>query len=497
MKLLEFYKDVLTSAGLLVDEEGNIKLKVNADSTINIMANGKPLVLPTKNQINSMTEVVDGKVLTTKVLFNPLKEDMVKGESEGLKRLIKIYDARLAELYYTLVDLLLILGADKELQKKASLKVMTIMGNLKDAKTQNVTNVIDDGTVERWAKISAASLKAPATKGALHLYSKKAGKIDNVVYNRIAVLTSPLKKIIDKLDNKEPLLGVKVRRKDVNVFRIMYETLMPNINDNTNDYLFGSNDEDSPGFISVCKMYSTVGGRLLDLINELKFIDDDIGTKFNYEIKDLTEMLDNIQMFKQDVKFIPSDADNNRNKITAVIENSVVETPVATRTSVKDILNNNTAIATAMNSNTRLPIVKQTAPVEPIYQTAAVPVQQVAQQVPVQQVVQQVPQQVMTQQQVPVQQTVQQVPADNIMTPAQKILYGNTQVQQQQMPVQQMMPQQQMLNQQMMPQMQMPKARPRGINSMVGQQQQMQMMPQQQMQQQMMPQMQMQMPYNM
>ena len=432
MKLLDFYRDIVTSIGLIVTDDGFIKVDTGDGNSINIMANGKPLVLPIKEQINTMTTVIDGKVVTNKVLFNPLKEDIVKGESASLKRLNKIIDIRLAELYFTTVELLLLVASDKDLQKKSSLKVMTIIGKLKGAKTQNVTNIVDAGSIEKWGKIVDETLKAQATKGTLHMYSKKAGKIDNVTYNRVAILTAPLKKIIDGMDAKEPLLGVKVRKKDLNVFKLLYDALLPNINMG-DIYSFGSNDENSPGLISSYRLYSKIGKELLAIIRELGFIDDAVSEKYDYEIKDLSGILDNVSIFNAELTMIPNDVDSNRGKAAMVIENSVeanVDNQVNRKTTVQDILNKTTGI----NNNNNLPIVhnQMSSNANNVF-----PQQQPIIQQPVQ----------------------QQVANDGVaMTAAQKILYGNTNpVQNNQMPQQQMnmQMQQPMQNMQMMPQQQM------------------------------------------
>ena len=73
-KVVDFYEKVVKSIGLDVNSNGVISV----DGT-DVLVDNKPLVLPSKENIDTLVAKNDDGTLTiTKVLFNPLSENALK-----------------------------------------------------------------------------------------------------------------------------------------------------------------------------------------------------------------------------------------------------------------------------------------------------------------------------------------------------------------------------------------------------------------------------------
>ena len=327
--LNEFYEKVLLSTGLVVTEDGYVKAPLRGRSKVsdNITFNGRTLVLPLRQHFDTMTDIIDGKKELIKVIFNPLKEDVIKGDSDSLVKLKSMIEVRLSHSLNNIFAAVISLALNKEKQKHMSLELTSLFASMKEAKNQNITNVIDENTLEKFKKIASTLVVPTNTKGIIHFYLKKGGMVNNVKYNRLAMSSFPLYDELDKYVKDGSVYGVKLRPKDVKVFKIIYEYIFNNIN--VKDYYtFGSTDKNSPGFISLFKLYINIVERLNELISMLEFTDEiDEFAKMNLAIT--SEELDNIARFDRELAVIPSDVDVNRS-MDRLVGNSLVNEPTKT-----------------------------------------------------------------------------------------------------------------------------------------------------------------------
>ena len=132
---------------------------------------------------------------------------------------------------------------------------------------------------------------------------------------------------LEKYVKDGSIYGVKLRPKDVKVFKIIYEYIFNNIN--VKDYYtFGSTDKNSPGFISLFKLYINIVERLNELISMLEFTDE-IDEFAKMELHISSEDLDNIARFDRELAVIPSDTDVNRS-MDRLVGTSLVNEPAKT-----------------------------------------------------------------------------------------------------------------------------------------------------------------------
>ena len=327
--LNEFYEKVLLSTGLIVTEDGYVKAPLRGRSKVsdNITFKGKTLVLPLRQHFDTMTDIIDGKKELIKVIFNPLKEDVIKGDSESLAKLKSMIEVRLSHSLNNIFNAIISLALNKEKQKHMSLELTSLFASMKEAKNQNITNVIDENTLEKFKKIASALVVPSNTKGLIHFYLKKGGVVNNVKYNRLAISSFPMYEELEKYVKDGSIYGVKLRPKDVKVFKIIYEYIFNNIN--VKDYYtFGSTDKNSPGFISLFKLYISIVYRLNELISLLEFTDE-IDEFAKMELHITSEDLDNIARFDRELAVIPNDTEVNRS-MDRLIGNSLVNEQVKT-----------------------------------------------------------------------------------------------------------------------------------------------------------------------
>jgi len=106
---------------------------------------------------------------------------------------------------------------------------------------------------------------------------------------------------------------MKLRPKDLTVFRLIIKLLLPNM-DNDGLITAGSNDTESPAFAALMKVYISVGTWVDKIVNDLANINEEKvdDAKLNISIK-LTE-LDNLYIYKAELKMIPNELDLSRFK---------------------------------------------------------------------------------------------------------------------------------------------------------------------------------------
>lgn len=317
--LLEFYKDVLLSLGFPSDDEGYIMIGEEGEK-MPITIEGKPLVLPTKDHINTLLEKDENdNIVSTKVLYNPLKESAIKGNSLSLVKTKTFIEGRLSFSILIAGDLLLHLVNKPELQKKAGFEVSKFLSTIHDIKNINIKEIVDEKSIQAWHNIYCNAIDAglPYVK----IYLKKASKENGVKYNRAAVLSSPVYSELLNADTNTPVMKIKLRNKDIKVFKALFEYLLPGIDVDPNTIIVGSNDLESPAFISLLTMYINIVEKLNRVMKELANIDKEKFDKGYNELHISVDELSKLNKFATEVNIIPSENEIEMNK-TSVIQNT-------------------------------------------------------------------------------------------------------------------------------------------------------------------------------
>ncbi|MCI4435310.1 MAG: hypothetical protein JHC33_00680, partial [Ignisphaera sp.] len=312
--MLDFYKRVLNSMGLPVDEDGYIYTS-SADDKMMLTVNGKPLVLPTKEHLNTLLATNEsGDIELTKIPYNPLNENVIKGDTESLKRTKLIIEKKLGGALAVAGELLLTLASNTALQKKTTMELNKFLGNINSAQNPGIKKLVDDASLDAWAKIYNNSIITP--KGAFSIFLKKSGTYEGVKYNRLATAESVIYTYLLEAVKDVPLYGVKLRNKDITIFRLIFEFLLPDM-DSKHTIHIGSNDNESPGFISLFKLFIKIATRTNEIIKSLSFVNESLANEGVLPITVSYDELDLLSKYKNDLLSIPSETDLTRSKVAA------------------------------------------------------------------------------------------------------------------------------------------------------------------------------------
>ena len=311
MSLVKFYENTLESLGLETSEDGFIFIKTERDR-IQLTTEGKPLVLPTKDHIKTLLVKGDsGDIEVTKFPYNPLNENVIKGDTLSLKKTKIIVEQRLSMMLSVAGDLLLTLASDPKLQKKTSHELNKFLSSLSEAQAPNIKKLVDDTSIANWNSIFTKMFKTD--KFMASIYLKKSGVYKGTKYNRLATLKSPLLTELEKADRETPVYGVKLRPKEITINMLMLKFMIGDLDEN-NVMSIGSNNTESPAFIALMSIYIKLATRLNKLIKSLKHIDVEEADKVMVDLKIKLSDLDSVNLYRNEASHIPNELDLNRKK---------------------------------------------------------------------------------------------------------------------------------------------------------------------------------------
>ena len=370
-KLSEFYRDLLAVVNIYTDETGMLYLDIDGVKKP-VELNGVNLYLPTDENVRTSTEIVDGKPKVTKALFNPLQEDEIKGANNSFNKFKTMIEYKLLGVVSQLgIELMKIINNKEEIN---DMELTKFVNTLNSIKTKEKV-LIDDKSIKQWVQIYTNIINDGAKVKYVKFFIKKGGVLDNVKYNRIGTITYPFVDELNKAsEKKEALLGVKLRRKDFNVYlsimRYLFKHFEP---EGINQY--GSLNRKSPSLHILLLMYNNIYERLEDIIESVSNLDleDDVREriylgKLPIRIESFSEFIDDIE---NEIRRVP--LENNQQQTNVVNGPKVineVKAKVESNTSsggdfwvrVKNKNNTNQQV----NEQVVRPVAQQVAPVAPV-----------------------------------------------------------------------------------------------------------------------------------
>ena len=308
MNLIEFYTKVLEGFNLQVSDDGFIRVR-GGDEVL--MCAGKTLVLPLPEHINSaFTTDEDGKTVVAKVLYNPINEDIVRGDSASLKTTKLFAEQHLGFSIACVGELLLRLACDKNLQQSTKLEINKFMKDILVGGGQNIKQIIDEKTVTNWTTICNEFTKNG--DALVEIFLKKKGTHDGKEYNRLAVMHSKLYDELLKADKDTPVGGIKLRNKDLAIFKTIFPYILGELSED-NTICVGSNNAESPAFVSLMILYLKRMERISKLLEGLKHVDESIYDMCALPNQLLSEGdIYELDGYKTELVKIPTEVDLNR-----------------------------------------------------------------------------------------------------------------------------------------------------------------------------------------
>lgn len=246
MDILDFYKGMLASAGIAVDDRG-YTTNVTAGVSQPITISGKRLVLPTK-------EILSAGAWDDIVAFHPASESVIRGESPVLRKLRMGFQNRINYIVMSMLEASIKLVANTEFHSRfspAQSELLRVLSTVDGEKT--IKAAID--------VVNAVALDSPNDKF-VNLYIKKEGIVNDQTFRRACIVTFPFYQC--KEDNKPTIFGKELsRQKDKKSIIAFIEHLLPK-STVVGAYDAGSADLNTP---SLCCLLEAVGNIFVQLNN--------------------------------------------------------------------------------------------------------------------------------------------------------------------------------------------------------------------------------------
>jgi hypothetical protein len=288
MSIVSFYNKVLGVASLISDVEGNVSATL-AGSTRPFTIEGKRLMLPT-NEVQAMAD--KSKIL----VFHPLAENLLRGESEVMQHFRNAINLtlnmRLLDLLGHIVELAASPAQHGHL-KPAHLTLITI---LKDA---------DQKTFEAWDAIRQAMPLSDSSKCIAHIFIKKNAQIGGRNFRKGAIVSFPLYEELTK-EGSNGAFGVKLRKKDHAAFKQLLEAVFPGIEEK-NSYSRGGEATMAPTLDALLRAVLGLAGQINSVVDTFEDVLDISTLRYDDA---WVEDAANLDKFEGELRLLPPQVGN-------------------------------------------------------------------------------------------------------------------------------------------------------------------------------------------
>lgn len=256
--LTKFYIEVLNSVHCAVISDGII-YQLKPDTVLT--SNWQPATddVPLKIEIDGIRKIAVvpiHKILKTGdwdkiIAFHPACESIFAGQSEVLNALTKLAASRLHFTIQQIAVHIIQLALDKGQHGKLNLHQLDLLNSLP---------AVTDAAKKYFISVAGRNTGISGKYPLLTLRLDRAGIIDELVYNRICTLTSPL------LDGPDPMCGISENshsHKSQQTIRAIYDYIFPKRR------TYGSNSNDTPYLLALLDCYYNVSYHLNHLISIL------------------------------------------------------------------------------------------------------------------------------------------------------------------------------------------------------------------------------------
>lgn len=286
MKLTELYESILRFCGMEADSEGFVSTVLD-DKRHPSLIGGKRLVLPTDSHLRNPKE---------KLIFHPLSENIMRGESEVITALRDVINIRLNFTFGIVCQYLLNLIASPDDHSKLSPEQMELLIGVKD---------VDDITVRNFISLMVEGVKQDASRVFTNIYLRRGGTIGDKRYSRIGVVMFDFYAELCKEGNT--IYGVKLRVKDKEAYKQLCRFIFPCIEE-TGYYNRGSDSDIAPFLDALMKSAMGVAARFNDILDMYRdFIDE--ADKLYFD-SDWTQTFENLGVMLPEIRRVPVQAGN-------------------------------------------------------------------------------------------------------------------------------------------------------------------------------------------
>ncbi len=254
MKLINLYKSILRYVKLEADENGFVyngyKSVKNPDQKDPTTIGGARLVLPYPENLKNY---IPGKT----IIFHPLYENILRGESDVLVAFRSALNVRLNYTIAIVAKSILSICANPELLNKIDPDQASALYRI---------GVVDDTCLNNFITLINYCIKKKPEGFFISLILRKGITLDGKRYSRAGIVKFP---IMYELNKEENPYGLKLRQKDIEIYKNVFEFILPELNIQDR-YSFGSDSGVAPSIEAIMKSSMKVASRLNDILEEYK-----------------------------------------------------------------------------------------------------------------------------------------------------------------------------------------------------------------------------------
>jgi hypothetical protein len=297
MEINELYKAILSVGGLTADSEGYVSV-TGYDIKDPFMVDGKRLVLPTREQLANPDK---SKV----VLFHPLNENLMNGESTVLAKFRRSINIRANYVVSMLMQELMTLITSVKMHPRLSPDQQVLLSAVKDA---------DEKTLTALSDLIKAVSKDVNNKAFVKIFTKKRAVINDKVCHNAAIVSFPfyedliaLDEVSDGQPKEKTLYGVSLRIKDKQSIAQLLRFVFPDI-EHKGSYSQSVSSNKAPILESLMKSVMGIGGPINSIVKEYgDFIE---GCEEHVYDSSWVETFDDLSVMDKAINSIPSQAGN-------------------------------------------------------------------------------------------------------------------------------------------------------------------------------------------
>lgn len=291
-KLIQTYRELLQTADLEITDDDCVSLRVPSKDKIKLVPltiKGQRLVLPTKDHLKNPD-------WDERICFHPLSENIAAGESVVLDKYRACLNHRLNTVIPVVMLALLRIGASLDDQKKLDPEQAEFLPVVKNVDPANAEG--KSTTIENFKAILAKMPVNTPTKQFVNIFLRRSAKLGDVSYFRAGVVHFPF--YAELVKREGTVNGVKLRKKDYDVFIGLMEYLLPHLGE-TNYYSRGSDSRTGPSLDAIAKTVLALAGPINDVVARFgKLLPDDLEIPCQW-----AETFDNIGTLINEIREIP------------------------------------------------------------------------------------------------------------------------------------------------------------------------------------------------
>lgn len=273
------YAKVINAIGMSVSESGNLIHTTPDNVSQEVRVENLPVQLPTLENTRDHNPNI--------VIFHPLSENVLLGESPVIRELRAFMMDNLHALILETADAMIKIAQDSEMVAKLSPTQAELLKCAAGA---------DETTIKNWKSIMRRAESRGSVNRVITIFLKRGGEIQGKSYKRAAIVNFNL--YHELTDGKLNIFGVKVRKSDITLYTKVIEAIIDDVAI-IDKYSVGSDSLVAPYFDALIKAYAgviktinKVTWNLRKPIKELKGIELYVKDEYSELLEDLLQYRD-------------------------------------------------------------------------------------------------------------------------------------------------------------------------------------------------------------